>query len=457
MSIESFDRSALHAAYRAGVSAVDVVALCLKRIDAVDDPGIFLHLPAPDLVRGAARALSPFDPSRFPLWGLPFVVKDNIDVAGWPTTAGCPGYSYTPLASAPVVARLQDAGAILVGKTNLDQFATGLVGVRTPHAVPRNAFDPARVPGGSSAGSAVAVAQGLASFSLGTDTAGSGRIPAAFNNLVGLKPTLGAISTRGVVPACRTLDCVSIFALNVADARAVFDVAAAYDDAEPYSRKVAQVPQPMQVVGVPRADELRFFGDVQAAHAWERSVARLKSAGLTVREVGIGHFLATADLLYAGPWVAERRAAVGDFMTRHPDALHPVTHAILSGADRYSAVDTFNALYALAAFRRQSEATFREIDALAVPTAPIFPTLAELAADPLGPNTRLGTYTNFVNLLDLAAIAAPGPFRRDGLPAGATLIGPAGSDHALAGLAQRFFDGVGGAGSAWLQPAAMET
>ena len=430
-----------------------VMTQCLARIEAVADPGIFLHLASRETVMKAAEQLPPFDPVRFPLWGLPFVVKDNIDVAGVPTTAGCPAYAFTPPASAPVVTRLQDAGAILIGKTNLDQFATGLVGVRTPFPVPRNAFDPARVPGGSSSGSAVAVAQGLASFSLGTDTAGSGRIPAAFNNLVGLKPTLGAISTRGVVPACRTLDCVSIFALNVADARAVFDVAAGFDAAEPYSREVMQSSRPMQVVGIPRADELVFFEDEYAAYAWQLSVARLKDTGVTVREIGMGHFLATAQLLYAGPWVAERRAAVGSFMAAQPEAMHPVTRTILASADRFSAVDTFNAFYRLAGFRRQSDVTFREIDALAVPTAPIFPTLAELAADPLGPNSRLGTYTNFVNLLDLAAIAVPGPFRADGLPAGVTLIAPAGTDHVLAGLAERFFDAVGGAAGARRQPA----
>ncbi len=450
MTLPSFHRSAVHAAYQAGATAASVMAQCFARIEAVADAGIFIHLVAHRSVMVAAERLPPFDPVQFPLWGLPFVVKDNIDVAGLPTTAGCPAHAVTPSASAPVVKRLEAAGAVLIGKTNLDQFATGLVGVRTPFPVPRNAFDPARVPGGSSSGSAVAVAQGIASFSLGTDTAGSGRIPAAFNNLVGLKPTLGAISTRGVVPACRTLDCVSIFALNVADASAVFDVAAGFDAAEPYSRDIQQVSRPMRTVGIPRTEDLAFFGDEHAASAWEQSVARLRDTGVTLRDVGIGHFLATAQLLYAGPWVAERRAAVGDFMTRQPDAMHPVTHTILAGADRYSAVDTFNAFYELAAFRRQSEATFSEIDALAVPTAPIFPTLADLAADPFGPNSRLGTYTNFVNLLDLAAIAVPGPFRADGLPAGATLIGPAGTDHALAGLAERFFGRVGGVAGAHL-------
>ncbi len=444
MQLASLTRDALHALYAGGASARDVIAVILDRPAAANDPGIFLHRPERADLLAMAEALPAFDPVRYPLWGLPFAVKDNIDVAGWPTTAACPAFAYTPDKTAPVVQHLIDAGAIPVGKTNLDQFATGLVGVRTPYPAPRNAFDPARAPGGSSSGSAVAVAQGLVTFALGTDTAGSGRIPAAFNNLVGLKPSLGALSTRGVVPACRTLDCVSIFALTVADASAVFDVAAVYDDQEPYSRAVTQAAAPIRAIGIPAGDDLRFFGDAASAEAWRLSLRRLAETGVAIHEIPFGHFLDTAAMLYAGPWVAERRAAVGAFMDAQSDAMHPVTRAILSGADRYSAVDTFNALYRLAGFRRASEATFREVDALAVPTAPIFPTLADLDADPIGPNSRLGTYTNFVNLLDLAALALPGPFRPDGLPAGLTLIAPAGADHALAELGRCFFPHVGG-------------
>ncbi|MCX7324452.1 MAG: allophanate hydrolase [Hyphomicrobiales bacterium] len=434
----------LHAAYARGASAVAAVDACVVRIDALNDPGIFLHLLPPERVRQAAEALPLFDPKRYPLWGVPFAVKDNIDVAGLPTTAACPGFSYCAEATAPVVQLLLEAGAILIGKTNLDQFATGLVGVRTPHPVPRNAFDALRVPGGSSSGSAVAVAQGLVAFALGTDTAGSGRVPAAFNNLVGLKPTLGALSTRGVVPACRTLDAVSIFAGSVEDAAAVFDVAAVYDPAEPYSRPVPAYGRSIARIGIPMAKDLMFFDDRNAADAWAAGAEQLKASALDVVEVDIAPFLDCAGMLYAGPWVAERRAAVGRFMDDQPEALHPVTRRILDGASTYSAVDCFNAIYRLAAFRRISDEVFGGIDALAVPTAPIFPTLAELADDPLGPNTRLGTYTNFVNLLDLAAIAVPGPFRKDGLPAGATFIAPAGSDRQLARLARMFFPGVGG-------------
>lgn len=444
----SLDRRSLHASYRASAdanaAARAVIAASLERLRRLDDPGIFLHLrPEADLAADIA-ALPPFDPEAHPLWGLPFAVKDNIDIAGLPTTAACPEFAYVARKTAPVVKRLLKAGAIMIGKTNLDQFATGLVGVRTPYPVPRNAFDAARVPGGSSSGSAVAVAQGLVSFALGTDTAGSGRIPAAFNNLVGLKPTLGALSTRGVVPACRTLDCVSIFALGVDDARAVFDAAVAYDIKEPYSRRVRQSRRECLRIGVPRPQDLCFFGDAMAEAAWRAVLDRLAADGVKPVETPIAHLLETAELLYAGPWVAERRAAVGAFMDKRPEALHPVTKAILAGAGRFTAVDGFNAFYRLAALRRQADATFRKIDALAVPTAPVFPTLADLAADTLGPNTRLGTYTNFVNLLDLAAIAAPGPLRGDGLPAGVTFIGPAGTDHALSRLAGRFFPGLGG-------------
>lgn len=448
MTLGPLTRSALHALYASGSTATEVMEACLARIEALGDPGIFLHRMDPAKILRMAAALPPFDPARLPLWGLPFVVKDNIDVAGCPTSAACPAFTYTAAADAPVVARLIAAGAIPLGKANLDQFATGLVGVRTPGPAPLNAFDPQRVPGGSSSGSAVAVAQGLACFSLGTDTAGSGRIPAAFNNLVGLKPTLGALSPRGVVPACRTLDCISIFALTVEDAIAVFDAAVGYDLSEPYSRPVTQTPEEIEVVGIPGASELQFFGDLQAQEAWQASVETMRAAGIRLREIPFRHFLDTAQMLYSGPWVAERRAAVGALMDEQPDAIHPVTRAILSTADRYSAVDAFKAFYKLAGFRKQSDATFARVDALAVPTAPIFPTLADLEADPIGPNSRLGTYTNFVNLLDLAAIAAPGPFRSDLLPAGATFIGKAGSDRALARLAARFFDGIGGAAPA---------
>ena len=444
MFSHAISRQALHASYEAGEAASVVVEQCLARLAAVADPGIFLHLLERDSILAAARQLLSFDPARFPLWGIPFAVKDNIDIAGLPTTAACPGYSYIPGTTAPVVQRLLDAGAILIGKTNLDQSATCLVGVRTPYPVSRKAFDPLRVPCGSSSGPAVAVAQGIVAFALVTDTAGSGRIPAAFNNLVGLKPTLGALSTRGVVPACRTLDAVSIFATTVTDAVAVFDITATYDAVEPYSRPLQAHDRTSATLGIPMAKDLRLFGDDAADATWAASRHALASTGVQIIEIDFAPFLECAEMLYAGPWVAERLAAVDRFMDVQPDAMHPITRKSLAGADPFSAVNCFKAGYRLAGFRRVCDQTFSGVDALAVPTAPIFPTLADLAADPLGPNTKLGTYTNFENLLDLAAMAVPGPFRSDGLPASATIIGPEGSDHPLAAFAARFFPGTGG-------------
>jgi len=440
MADPPLDRASLHAAYAAGaLTPAEVVGSIHRRLAALDDPGIFIHLVPEEAAREAAAALPGFDPQRYPLWGLPVAVKDNIDVAGLPTTAACPGFAYIAKATAPAVTGLLDAGAVLIGKTNLDQFATGLVGVRTPYPAPRNAYDPARVPGGSSSGSAVAVARGLATITLGTDTAGSGRIPAALNNLVGLKPSLGAVSARGMLPACRTLDTISVFALNVADAWAGFEAIAVPDARDPYSRAIprqdlASAP-PIRRLGLPRMPEL---DDEPGRAAWAAAQERLSGLGIVLEAVDLSDFHAAARLLYDGPWVAERAAAVGDFAASRPEEVHPVTRGILAAASRFTAVDAFRGIYLLAELRRRTESMWNRVDALAVPSAPNFPTLAELETDPLGPNARLGTYTNFVNLLDLAALAVPGPFRPDGLPAGITLIAPRGTDAQLAACGARF-------------------
>jgi allophanate hydrolase len=440
------DRDTLHAFYAAGGSPADVTRATYIRIAEAADPGIFISMVAEADALKAAAALPPFDPSTHPLWGLPFAIKDNIDVGGLPTTAGCPGFAYVARESATVVIKLLRAGAILIGKTNLDQFATGLVGVRTPYPIPRNAIDPTLVPGGSSSGSAVAVARGLVTFALGTDTAGSGRVPAALNNIVGLKPSVGAVSTKGVVPACRTLDCVSVFALTAGDAFAAFSAMAGFDAADPYSRDVAVqtgAPEPSPVIGVPRPEDLRFFGDAAQEAAWTAGVKLLEGLGARLVPVDFTPFFETAALLYEGPWVAERHAAVGEVLARDPGIMHPVTRKIIEGADGFTASRLFRAQYRLQALKRDAAALWRKVSMLAVPTTPVSPMLADLEADPITPNSRCGTYTNFVNLLDMAAFAAPGPFRADGRAAGMTFIAPSGHDGRLAAFGQRFHAAAG--------------
>ena len=364
---------------------------------------------------------------------LPFAVKDNIDVAGLPTTAACPAFAYTPQRSAFVVERLERAGAIVIGKTNLDQFATGLVGTRSPYGVPRNALRADLIPGESSSGSAVAVGAGLIPFSLGTDTAGSGRVPAALNGIVGLKPSLGVLSATGVVPACRTLDTISIFALDVADAFRVFDPADAWSRPFP---ALARSGWPKGLwLGVPRRYQLEFFGDKEAEAAFARDVAAAQAVGANVVEFDIEPFAEVARLLYEGPWVAERYAATKPLIEKDPGALHPVTRAIIEGARKFDAVAAFEASYKLASLRRGTQGAWTAFDAMVVPTIPRPYTVAEVEADPVRLNSRLGTYTNFVNLLDLAAIACPSGMRGDGLPSSLTLVGPSGADGYLAGLA----------------------
>jgi allophanate hydrolase len=404
-----------------------------------DDPAMFITLRTKAEALAAAERIVAGGPAGKPLYGVPFAVKDNIDVAGLATTAACPAFAYTPERSAFVVEALERAGAIVVGKTNLDQFATGLVGVRSPYGIARNALRADLIPGGSSAGSATAVGAGLVPFSLGTDTAGSGRVPAALNGIVGLKPSLGALSSAGVVPACRTLDTISIFALDVADAFAVFREAAGYDEQDAYSRpfprpELSEPPRDL-TVGVPRAHQLQFFGDADAEAAFARDVKSVEALGLKAVEFDFEPFAEAARLLYEGPWVAERYAATKPLIETNREALHPVTRAIIEGARKYDAVAAFEAFYSLAERRRKAERSWSAFDVMLVPTIPRPYTVAEVLAEPVLLNSRLGTYTNFVNLLDLCAFAVPSGVRGDGLPSSVTLIAPAGADGLIAGLA----------------------
>jgi allophanate hydrolase len=423
------------------LAPLDVLQEINRRIGHDPHHAWISRVPTEQLQQYAA-ALTERDPATLPLYGIPFAVKDNIDVAGLPTTAGCAEFAYLPQRHATVVQRLIDAGAIPLGKTNLDQFATGLNGTRTPYGACRNAINPEYISGGSSAGSAVAVALGQASFSLGTDTAGSGRVPAAFNNLVGVKPTRGWLSTRGVVPACRSLDCVSIFTLNTADAAAVLAATAAADDEDPYSRPALTYGLDFGHAqnfrfGVPQPGQLQFFDNQDAAQLFQHSCRRLEQLGGTAVEIDFAPFLQAARLLYEGPWVAERHAAIRKFFDTQAAVINPVVREIISGAARFSATDAYRGMYQLQALRRQTDRVWADIDCLVTPTAGTIYRIDEMLADPLRLNANLGYYTNFMNLLDYAAIAVPAGFLPSGLPFGITLSAPAHQDIPLLHLASR--------------------
>jgi len=434
-------------AYRSGAATPDaIVARSFERIRAHDDPAIFITLREAKDVLAEAEALAAAD-KALPLYGIPVAVKDNIDVEGLPTTAACPAYLYKAKKDATAVARLRAAGALIIGKTNLDQFASGLVGVRSPYGVPRNLFDEKLIPGGSSAGSGVAVGAGLVPLSLGTDTAGSGRVPAAFSNIVGLKPSLGLVSTAGVVPACRTLDCVSVFAFTVDDAMTALEAIAGPDPADVYSRSrplrpVGPMPDGLKL-GVPLPVQRMFFGDKISAAAYETALARLVDGGARIVEIDIEPFYAAARLLYDGPWVAERYLTVEELALSTPDAILPVTREIILKGAQASAADAFIAFYQLEKLRRVRDQTFRAVDALVLPTVPTIYSIAEVLADPIALNSKLGTYTNFVNLLDLCALAVPAAMRPDGIPFGVTLLAPGGEDALLASCGRQFHHATG--------------
>ncbi len=440
------DISALRAAYASGLTPLDVIEEVIARRAASADPAIFITKVSDDMLREAASALMARAPeaNSLPLWGIPFAAKDNIDAKGLPTTAACPAYAYQPAEDATVIARLLEAGAILIGKTNLDQFATGLNGTRSPYGAPRSVFDADYISGGSSSGSAVTVASGLASFALGTDTAGSGRVPAAFNNLVGIKPTPGLLPNTGAVPACRSVDCITIFAATVGDGIAIRKIAEGFDAADPFSRRArpANLPSTGLRVGILCEAEREFFGDGNVEALYDEAIERVKALGATVVTFDYAPFREAAELLYNGPWVAERLAAVERFLASNADDFDPTVRKIIEGAKGKTAVDAFNGRYRLEELRRKTESEWEKADLLLLPTAPTTYKVADMLADPIVLNGRLGRYTNFVNLLDCAAIAVPAGFGQNGLPGGITLIAPAFTDDALAPLADALHRGA---------------
>lgn len=435
----------IKAQYAAGATPRELMADLRALAQHYKSHNIWIHLLSEEELEPWISALQQRDPATTPLWGVPFVLKDNIDLAGIPTTAACEAFRYTPTSSAFVVQQLLDAGALPVGKANLDQFATGLNGTRSPWGPCRNSFDPNLISGGSSAGSAVSVALGLASFSLGTDTAGSGRVPACFNNLIGVKPTRGLLSASGVVPACRSLDCVNIFALHADDANHILDVAEGFDPADGYSR-----PNPYDNraghygcrignlrLGVIPADQLKFFGDADYQQAYEETLSLLESTGVELVEIDYEPFDEVAQLLYEGPWVTERYVATLPLIEDQPEALFPVVRDIIAPGGKPSAADLFKAQYRLHDLKLRCDAQIANLDALLTPTAGRLFTIAEMLEEPIKRNSQLGYYMNFMNLLDMAAISVPTAFTRLGLPFGVTLGAPAFQDRRLLSIANR--------------------
>ncbi|HEV8313178.1 MAG TPA: allophanate hydrolase [Burkholderiaceae bacterium] len=428
---------ALLRAYRDGSLAPPDHIAALRAQWRGDDPA-WITLCGDAFIAAQLKALSGAAPASLPLYGVPFAVKDNIDVAGLPTTAACPAFAYTPSQHATAVQRLIEAGAVLVGKTNLDQFATGLVGTRSPYGEVPNAFDADHVSGGSSSGSASVVARGLVPFALGTDTAGSGRVPAGFNNIVGLKPTPGRVGMNGVVPACRTLDVVSVFALTVEDAARVMSVIDGKDGGASFQRhplRPARFGQPLRI-GVPSATQ--WPGDEGYAPAWQHALRGAQSLAGPLTRIDLSVLYEVARLLYDGPWVAERYAVMQGLLQARPDAVDAVVRRVVESAREHDATAAFRAQYRLHELAREAAAIWREVDVLMLPTAPTCPTRAAVAAEPIVRNSELGRYTNFVNLLGLAALAVPAAFTERGLPFGVTFVAPGGSDAALAELGARW-------------------
>jgi allophanate hydrolase len=448
MSIK-LDIASLRQSYSEGLSPRELVSFVYTQIEANRQNPMWISLVSKEKALARADELESLDRTKLPLYGIPFAVKDNMDVEFMHTTAGCPEFSYLPEKSAAVVSKLLEAGSILIGKTNMDQFATGLVGVRSPYGACSSVFDERYISGGSSSGSAVAVASGTVSFALGTDTAGSGRVPAALNNIVGLKPTRGAISTVGVVAACRSLDCISVFALTAKDAGTVLKSAQGFDSNDPYSRDASQYDMAAPWVGsqarigVLRPNQREFFGNTESAMLYERAITTIEGLGNTTVEFDYEPFKKTAALLYQGPWVAERYAAIRPFFDSASGVIHSVVKEIIAGGLLYSATDAFDAQYELNRLKLLVKQIFDKIDVLLLPTAATTYSIEDVLANPIVLNSNMGYYTNFVNLLDLAAVAVPSGFWHNGLPFGVTFVGQAHTDQALLILADRFHRSTG--------------
>lgn len=414
-----------------------VIEHVVKKAKEYTDYNLFITLLDEDQLAPYLQALDTTKPGSLPLWGVPFVIKDNIDLSGVPTTAACDAYSYTPKQSAKVVQLLIEAGAIPIGKTNMDQFATGLVGTRSPHGPCHNAFDFKTISGGSSSGSAAALALNLCSFSLGTDTAGSGRVPAAFNNLVGLKPSKGLLSNSGLVPAVRSQDVISVFALNAQDANVVFDVVAKYDEDDIFSRNLNDLTPPVwrkkPVIGIPDKANLFFDGDPLAEDNFQQAIKKVESQGYKIVEVPFNAWLDAASLLYDGAWVAERFVAISSFIEEHEAIMDSTVASIIGSARNLSAADAYTGGYKLQKLQRETQRIWAEagIDCIMTPTTPTIYSIEQVENKPIELNSKLGTYTNFMNLLDYAAVAMPSGFRSDGLPCGVTFFAPAGTDKNL--------------------------
>jgi allophanate hydrolase len=447
--------SSLRASYASGeLSPEQVIRVVYGRIRDRGQDNVWITLVPEALAVEAARRLERNDLARLPLWGIPFGVKDNIDVAGVQTTAGCPGFGYLPQRSAVVVDKLLAAGAILIGKTNLDQFATGLNGTRSPYGVPLSTIDPALIPGGSSSGSGVAVAADLVTFTLGTDTAGSGRVPAALTGIVGVKPSLGLVSTSGVVPACRSLDCPSVFATTIADAATVVQVAAGVDPLDPWSRELPfHRPAPMQLAGLRLAvpSSIQGWGSRGEEQAWLLFLDRLIAAGVDLVAIDLAPFLEAGRELYQGPWLAERLEGLESLVAEHPELVLDVTREILAGGLRVTGLETFAGINRMRELRLTAYNALAEVDALLTPTVTETFTVAQMLADPIELNARLGTYTAFTNLLDLCAVALPAGVTSCGVPFGVTLQSTSGRDGAVLALAAAIEgDGVGQAHGQWV-------